>query len=376
MIFLNIICLNIATLQISNIYGGKVNLNRPKVSIITPTFNHERFIAECIDSVIDQTFKDWEMIIIDDGSTDRTPNIISEYEDDRIIYIRQENKGPYKLGETYNKALSLSNGDFIAILEGDDFWPPKKLEYQLPLFRDDDVILSHGSAKFVFDYEKKLKVKKMHSHEIKAIVNNEPMGTALYGLLGVIGTSPLSVTTIYRKSALLDIGGFYQPDCVPLIDNPTAIKMALKGKFKYLPKTLGYYRRHSKSIINLLGMREMDIKISKFHHSFIQSNSHLLADMGIDLSKFENLTDDETKNKFGLIYQGREFLELGEFAKAKEIFKNSLKEKDKNDPYTNTLLLYFGFLCAYTHINFLDILIGFYARIDTLYRNFRFKYMS
>lgn len=108
-----------------------MNLNKPKVSIITPTFNHERFIAECIDSVINQTFNDWEMIIIDDGSTDSTPDIISDYDDDRIIYIRQENEGPYKLGEIYNKALSLSNGDFIAILEGDDFWPPEKLDYSI-----------------------------------------------------------------------------------------------------------------------------------------------------------------------------------------------------------------------------------------------------
>lgn len=235
--------------------------------------------------------------------------------------------------------------------------------------------MSHGIAKFVFDYETKRKIKKMHSHKIKAIVNNEPLGTALYGLLGVIGTSPISVTTMYRKSALLDIGGFHQPDCVPLIDNPTAINMALKGKFKYFPKTLGYYRRHSKSIINLLGRNEMAIKLSKYHYNFIESNSQLLTDMGLDLSKFENLTDDETKNKFGLMYQGKEFLEIGEFAKAKEIFKYSLKEKDKSDPYTNTLLLYVGFLCAYTHINFLDILIGVYVHLDTLYCNFRFKYM-
>ncbi|MDM7940633.1 MAG: glycosyltransferase, partial [Methanothrix sp.] len=80
----------------------------PSVSIITPTYNHERYIAECIDSVLAQSYPYWEQIIIDDGSSDGTQDVISLYKDKRIKYIRQENKGIWRLGETYNKALQLA----------------------------------------------------------------------------------------------------------------------------------------------------------------------------------------------------------------------------------------------------------------------------
>ncbi len=67
--------------------------NTPLISIITPTYNHANFIRKCIDSVIEQDYPNWEQIIIDDGSTDDTSNIISEFDDKRIIYIKQDNIG-------------------------------------------------------------------------------------------------------------------------------------------------------------------------------------------------------------------------------------------------------------------------------------------
>src|SRR6266568_957428 len=71
--------------------------NHPIISIITLTYNHEYFIGKCIDSVIAQTNADWELIVIDDGSTDRTGEIVSNYHDQRIKYVRQENRGVSRL---------------------------------------------------------------------------------------------------------------------------------------------------------------------------------------------------------------------------------------------------------------------------------------
>jgi len=102
------------------------------VSIITPTYNHENFIGKCIESVLAQTYQHWEQIIVDDGSDDDTKQTIAKYHDKRIKYIKQENKGIWRLNETYNTALKHSNGEIISILEGYDFWPPDKLEKQLP----------------------------------------------------------------------------------------------------------------------------------------------------------------------------------------------------------------------------------------------------
>ena len=90
-----------------------------KVSIITPTYNHEKYIEDCIKSVLKQTYEDWEMIIIDDASTDNTVKIAEKYEkeDSRIKLIaHEENYGPYRLYETYNEAFNKSKGQFIAIL--------------------------------------------------------------------------------------------------------------------------------------------------------------------------------------------------------------------------------------------------------------------
>lgn len=346
---------------------------KPTVSIITPTFNHELYIGECIDSVINQTFKDWEMIIIDDGSTDNTSNIISNYSDERIIYIKQKNRGPYRLGETYNRALNKSKGDFIAILEGDDFWPAKKLEHQLPLFQNNEVVMTHGRAKYFYDFGGLRKYKNMHLHEIKAIMNNEPIGMALYGLLGVVGVCPVAVTTMYRKSTLLSIGGFKQPNCVPLVDNPTQIAISMEGKFSYLPKILGYYRKHPMSIQYHTRRGKMDVHASKYQNDFIDSNKESILNMGIDLKKFENLHSDETRFKYGLISYGRELLELNEMGKAKKIFKKSLADFGTGDPYYNLLLSYLGLLSANTSINFSNFFVGIYARLNTIYWNFKFN---
>ena len=74
--------------------------------------------------------------MIDDGSTDNTEYEVAKYHDDKIKYLKQENVGIWRLSETYNKALDMSKGDLIAILEGDDYWPSFKLEEQVKIFEE------------------------------------------------------------------------------------------------------------------------------------------------------------------------------------------------------------------------------------------------
>ena len=105
------------------------------VSIITPVHNSERFLQQTIDSVLAQTYKDWEHILVDDCSTDGSAELIKAYTstDARIRYIRlNENSGA---GIARNKAIEQAKGDYIAFLDSDDTWYPKKLERQLEFMR-------------------------------------------------------------------------------------------------------------------------------------------------------------------------------------------------------------------------------------------------
>ncbi|MFH1657314.1 MAG: glycosyltransferase family 2 protein [bacterium] len=108
----------------------------PKVSVIIPTYNREKLLPRAIQSVLSQTYSNWELIVVDDGSTDNTKEIMEEFQrkDKRIKYIWQENFGG--VSKPINTGLKASQGDYIALLEDDDEWLPEKLERQLEIFQN------------------------------------------------------------------------------------------------------------------------------------------------------------------------------------------------------------------------------------------------
>lgn len=99
------------------------------VSIVMPSFNTGKFIGESIESVLKQTYENWELIIVDDCSNDNTDEVISNYTDNRIHYYKQDNNSGAAICR--NLALSVANGEWIAFLDSDDLWAPEKLERQL-----------------------------------------------------------------------------------------------------------------------------------------------------------------------------------------------------------------------------------------------------
>jgi hypothetical protein len=231
------------------------------VSIITPAYNHEKFIAKCVDSVVAQTYSDWEQIIIDDGSTDRTREVIRQYADPRIRLIEQPHQGLEALARTYNRALSAARGNLIAILEGDDLWPPEKLATMVPVFDDKDVVLAHGEVLDVdacgVPGKRRPRMYRQKSKLPRVVLFNDPVGSATGYLLAPSGQTFIApATVLLRSSALLAIGGFqYVPgQCSP--DVPTFVRLSRQGKFHYLPEVLGYRRRHlgSATLQNLPSM--------------------------------------------------------------------------------------------------------------------------
>lgn len=99
------------------------------VSIIMPSYNTGNYISESIDSVIKQTYSNWELIIVDDCSVDNTDIVVKRYKDSRIIYIKNEKNSGAAVSR--NKALRVAKGEWIAFLDSDDLWEPTKLEKQL-----------------------------------------------------------------------------------------------------------------------------------------------------------------------------------------------------------------------------------------------------
>lgn len=101
----------------------------PKVSVVMPAYNAEKYIGEAIDSILNQTFTDFEFIIINDGSTDRTEEIIQSYSDSRIVYLRNEqNRG---ISDTLNRGLDTANGEYIARMDSDDISLSERLSKQV-----------------------------------------------------------------------------------------------------------------------------------------------------------------------------------------------------------------------------------------------------
>jgi len=219
-----------------------------KISIITPTFNHEKYISQCIFSVINQTYKNWEMIIIDDASTDKTLSIVKDFskKDKRIKIIHHKtNWGIKRLKKTYNQALRYATGDLIAILEGDDFWPTDKLEKQIKAFDDKNVIFSYGNWAMTNQSGKIVYIRSYQKFN-KEFLNNDPPPSIL-NLFFTLKFDIGSQTVMIRKKTLVDIGGFQNDKHYPFVDIPTYLSLSLKGKFIYISSLLGYYRRTKKS---------------------------------------------------------------------------------------------------------------------------------
>lgn len=106
-------------------------MNDPLISCIVPVYNGERYLGEALDSILAQTYRPLEIIVVDDGSTDGTPRIAGQYRD-RIRYLRWENRGP---AAARNRGVTVARGEFIAFLDADDLWHQEKLRRQIDRFK-------------------------------------------------------------------------------------------------------------------------------------------------------------------------------------------------------------------------------------------------
>ena len=204
-----------------------------------PAYNAEKYIEESIDSVICQSFENWELIIVDDGSTDRTKEIVQkkQNEDQRIFYYYQENS---KQGKARNKGIKESKGEFIAFLDSDDLWLPERLTITFQL-------ISEGNHSLVFtdSYIFTGADKNNPSLNVMGVAGEVFQGKA--GVLKFLQVNRIpNLTVLVKKAALLEVGGFIDSGIAE--DYDMWLKLLAGGfSFKSISKPLALYRIHSES---------------------------------------------------------------------------------------------------------------------------------
>lgn len=139
------------------------------VSVIMPSWNTGKFIAESIQSVIDQTYENWELIIVDDCSTDNTDEVVAKFTDKRIRYFKNEKNSGAALSR--NRALREANGEWIAFLDSDDLWSSNKLEHQIKFMNEHGYTLSYTEYEKIDEESKPLNIyvsgpEKVNKHKM------------------------------------------------------------------------------------------------------------------------------------------------------------------------------------------------------------------
>lgn len=222
----------------------ELNQNAHLVSIFTLTFNQESYIGPCIESVLAQAYKNWEMVIVDDGSTDDTWSIIQKYalRDGRIKPYRRDNKGIFAMAEAYNWMLDQSSGGTIAILDGDDLWAPDKLARQTAYHFYQGFEFTFGlCVLFEVASQKRIGVvpSKNDSDRIVAIEDRESFGKEY-----LRGSFPIfAVTCMINRSCLIKAGGFIQPPYLPTTDYPTWTRVLTSScRAHFINAELGFWR--------------------------------------------------------------------------------------------------------------------------------------
>lgn len=201
-------------------------------------FNGERYIAESIASVINQTYHNWELIVVDDGSTDRTREIVLGFQqsDARIKYIYQPNSGQ---GSARNNGIERSQGELIAFLDQDDLWLPDKLKLQIELMRATgvDVVFSNG---FMFPGDDVL-----NETDCFLIEGGRFEGREMYDRLFIRNRIPV-LTALVRKEVIARVRGFDDDLAIKNLDDYDLwLRLAERGaSFFAMTEKLARYRLH------------------------------------------------------------------------------------------------------------------------------------
>jgi len=311
-------------------------MNDPLVSVIIPTHNHGQYIGEAIESLLTQTYSHWELVVVDDGSTDNTSEVVAAFADPRITYLSEPHRGVRRLAETLNIGLRGTSGELVTMLGSDDRWPSYRLEKQVPVFRDSRVVLCFGRGVLIDSSGQVL--SEIPAPSFVTPVMNRPVGSIL-GTLLLSNWLP-QYTVLILRSALEGIGGYQQPEGLLAEDYPTHVMLALQGEFHYLDLQLGFYRMHphQQTRMHKLEMTRRDVVwVMEFFQGLDPATRAL---MGLTKERLARALTDKLHNAY--FEEGRRMLLRGDARGARKQFLTALR---LGNPSTKVKAVV-GFLCG------------------------------
>ncbi|RFS13400.1 glycosyltransferase [Emticicia sp. C21] len=232
----------------------------PVVSVLMPVYNAERYVKEAINSILNQTFKDFELVVLNDASSDSSKEIILSFQDARIRYIENEhNRG---LSFSRNRLLSEVTGEYIAWLDADDIAHPTRLEEEYRFLEE------HSNHAMVASWARLIDSEgKPTGNYIKSYIPDEYLSALLLFVNYFVQSS-----VMLRKSQLPEV--HYRPEFPPTEDYELWVRVAAQHEVAILPKTLVDYRIHTTNISSL--QQQKSEKAVKLNHKMQLENLGIL----------------------------------------------------------------------------------------------------
>lgn len=279
---------------------------KPSVTILLPVFNSCRFLEECIESILNQSFQDYELLIIDDGSTDATSQVIGLFDDRRILYRRRDHLG---LVNQLNYGLEISQCDVVARMDGDDIMAPERLKTQMEFMKGHPSVGAVGSSFISIDESGK------HNGIQKYPLTDDDMKDALPVY------NPISHPTVLYRRQLVLMAGAYREKYHPAEDLDLWMRLSEITQLANIDVPLLFKREqgHSISIQSREEIKRVHLEISRDYYK----------------DKIETTLSKEDRFKLKLKIARCEYY-YGSLTEARNLFFALLKE----DPFNLSVLRY------------------------------------
>ncbi|MEW6570513.1 MAG: glycosyltransferase [Nitrospirota bacterium] len=236
----------------------------PKVSIIIPTFNRAEFLRSAIKSVLNQTFQDFEIIVVDDASKDNTREVVDRFHDSRIKYLYHNNNG----GEAHarNTGMMNSNGQYIAFLDDDDEWLPDKLRLQVDL-------LDRSSVKCGLVYTGYVAIDRINE---KILLRRFPVKRGEVQEEILVGNFIGAPSTVVLRRECIERVGLFDERITYGLDYDLWIRISEHYHFDYVEDCLVIYNIHENRLSNNpeLMARGLDDMVKKYGKNIFKNKSY------------------------------------------------------------------------------------------------------